>query len=236
MITLRTAGLLLFVSFLFNGCFGIGCGSSNSSSSDNAEPTEQASSSSSSSASSESESNNPPENLGDAINQATQQIQEAFGNEGADGEVEVTDFRRLRDLMPGQLGDMTQTNSSGERTGAFGIKLSQATGEYEGDNKEMTMTLIDMGTLSGAAMLGYAWLNADFDRESDEGFERTMQFEGYPAFQKFTYDGQRFEMHVVVRNRIVVQVEGSGCPMEDVEASIRELGIDNVEDLVPPAV
>lgn len=217
----RIASTLFIVAFLFAGCFG---GGGDTDSSDADAPEESAT---------EDGDTGQPENLGDALNQATRQMQEAFGGDGESSDVEVVDFRVLRERLPEELAGMKRVDVSGERSGAFGIKISQAEGEYEGEGREMEVTIIDMGTLSGAAMLGYAWLNAEIDRESDTGFERTTTFDGYPAFQQFEHDGQEFEMQVVVNSRIIVQTEGHGMSMDDVEDAIREIGLDDLKDLVP---
>lgn len=164
----------------------------------------------------------------EALNQAQQALS---GNQDGE-EIEVLDFRVLKEQLPEEAGDLERTDATGERTSAFGIKFSQATGQYEGDGGQMDLTIIDMGTLTGAAMLGYAWLQAEFDRESDQGYERTLEFEGYPAFQKFENDGQRFEMQVVIGQRIIVQAEGQGMEMDEVEEVVGDV-VDDVKGLVP---
>lgn len=171
--------------------------------------------------------NEEPESIADAM----QQMQEAMQNNNAD--VEPVDFRVLRDMLPEDLPGMERTNAEGQKSGAMGIKVSQAEATYEGeDNSRVEITIIDMGTMKSAAMFGYAWLMAEIDRESDTGYERTTKYKGYPAYEKMERRGNtdRFESQVVVGERFVVAIEATNATEEQIEEARESIDYDDLED------
>jgi hypothetical protein len=154
----------------------------------------------------------------------------------ADADVEPVDHRELKnEVLPEKLKGLTRTSSSSERTGMFGINISTAEAEYEPEDEDdptrITITITDLGTIKSAAMLGYGWLMAEVDRESDDGYEKTRTYKDYPAHEEFNRYGDtgNGEIQVIVAERFVVGVEGSGITsMEPVldaldEVSFRQL-------------
>ena len=115
----------------------------------------------------------------------------------------------------------------------MGIKMSQAEAVYEGGGGRIDLDIIDMGTLKGAAMLGYAWLMAEIDRESDTGFERTTTYKDHPAYEKCEQsgDGMDCEFQVVVSDRFVVSIEGSNVEVDQMEEAREEIDYDDLKGL-----
>ncbi len=152
----------------------------------------------------------------------------ALGSGGASGSSGVTDFRELKALLPKSAAGKAQTDSRGEKGGAFGIVTSNAKAEY-GDN--LTLTITDLGTLRSAAMLGYGWLAAEIDSENDDGYERTTQHEGYPAYEKFTKSGRdtHAELSVIVGQRFVVSAEGSGISMDALKGAVGQVDLGRLQ-------
>lgn len=168
-----------------------------------------------------------PKNLQDAF----EQIGKAMGN---DPKVEVTDFRKLKETLPQELSGLKRTNASGERSGALGIKISKAEGQYEREDGEygyLKLTVTDLGTMKNAAMFGQAWLMTDFDRESDQGYERTMKYKGYPGYEKFDTSGNysRGEMSVIVADRFLIKAESGNLDMDKTKSAVDKV-IDKVKD------
>ncbi len=67
--------------------------------------------------------------------------------------VEVVNFRKLKELLPEEIDDLKRTGFSGEKTNAFGIKVSKAEGEYKSEDNRQTIkiTILDMGSMKGLA-------------------------------------------------------------------------------------
>jgi hypothetical protein len=173
----------------------------------------------------EGQGDQPAEDLGDAMSQAQDALQQVFGG-GEGGTVkEAVDFRELRDLLPESVAGMDRTNVEGERTAVMGMHFSNAKGEYEDGNERIEISISDLGTLTGLARMGYtAWLQTEIDRESDSGFERTRKFRTdgneYPSFEKFDRrdgDTGNCEIQVWAAERFVVQIQGRNVEMEQCE-------------------
>ncbi|HMB89784.1 MAG TPA: hypothetical protein VKP65_02995 [Rhodothermales bacterium] len=170
--------------------------------------------------------NDEPESVADAM----QQMQEAMSSNGE--AVEPVDFRVLRDMLPEDLPGMERTNTEGQKSGAMGIKMSEAQATYQGeDNSRVEITIIDMGTMKSAAMMGYAWLMAEIDRESDTSYERTTKYKGYPAYEKMEQRGntERFESQVVVGERFVVAIEANNATEAQIEEARESIDYDDLE-------
>ncbi|MEP0547931.1 MAG: hypothetical protein ABJF88_13430 [Rhodothermales bacterium] len=156
----------------------------------------------------------------------------AFGGEGR--AAETVDFRTLRDLLPEELDDFERTDASGERTGIAGFSFSQAEGEYRSDDGErrISLQIVDAGGIGQMTMLGASWMQLDVDRESSDGYERTTEFEGYPAFEKLrSGERPRSELQLVVADRFFVSANGQNVEMDDLKDALEEVDFDELKDL-----
>ncbi len=179
-----------------------------------------------------SETNQNPDADPDVPASIADALGEAFGGKGR--AAETVDFRVLRDLLPEELEDMERVDASGEKTGMAGFSFSRAEGEYRSDDGEhrVTLQIIDGGGVGQMALLGASWLQMDFDRESDDGYEKTTKYEGYPAFEKMsTGDRPRSELQFVVAERFFVSAEGQNVEMDDLKDALEEIDFDELEDL-----
>jgi hypothetical protein len=173
------------------------------------------------------------------VDEETESLGEVLGELGRSlgGEPSVTpvDFRELRDLLPERIRGMEQTANSGERTGALGIKISKAERTFTSDEgyREIDLSIVDLGSLKNAAMLGFDWLQLDVDREDDRGFERTTEFNGHPAMEKCEKhdDVEQCSLHVIVAQRFVVQVEARGVPFDDVRDLVDDMDLKQLDKM-----
>ena len=148
--------------------------------------------------------------------------------------VEVVNFRKLKALLPEEIDDLKRTNFSGEKTNAFGIKVSKAEGQYKSeDNKQkIEITILDMGSMKGlAGMTAFAWSWAEIDKESDDGFERTFEYEGHKAYEKYNTNYQDGEVQVLVAKRFMVEVKGNDVPMEKIHSALEEINFGDLESM-----
>lgn len=174
---------------------------------------------------SDDDANDPASAIAGALNQA-------FGGEG--GGVETVDFRTLRDMLPVELDDMERVEASGERAGVAGFSFSQAEGEYRSDDGErrISLQIVDGGGLAQMTMLGAAWMQVEVDREDDNGYERTTDHEGYPAYEKErSGPSPRSELSVVVAERFLVTANGQNVRMDELKDAVGDLDLGDLEDL-----
>lgn len=147
--------------------------------------------------------------------------------------VEVVDFRELKKLLPGKLHGMKRISAVGEKTGMFGIKVSEAKAEYESDDgANITIRITDFGGLkSVAAAAKLGWTMREIDRETDTGYERTFRYKDHPAWEKYDDRSKDGEIKAFVAGRFVVEVEGSDVKMKDLKKAFGEINIRKLEKM-----
>lgn len=193
--------IIFFLFILLSACGG-------SSASENQDPTTT--------------SENAPstDDLGDAIQQAQQVIQENSQLQ----EGEPLNFRKLQEILPEKLSGLKRTSSSGQTNGAMGFKISQAEGKYETSSGEtLKIEVFDTGGLKMGIMSMAAWATLEMDKEDDRGYERTSMLNGYKAFEKFTKRNQKSEISLLVDERFVIKASGQPFEMEKLKAVVKDL-------------
>jgi hypothetical protein len=153
-------------------------------------------------------------------------------------EVEVVDFRDLKALLPENIGDLKRTNSSGEKTNAFGINVSKAEGKYSDEPVEgeqpisIDVEITDLGNVKGWAGLAmWAWTFSDIDKESDEGYEKTFKSGNNKGLESYNNSSKSGKIEMFVAERFMVKVEGNNVSMEAIKGALDEIGISNLEQM-----
>ena len=172
-------------------------------------------------------------NAGDAAG-----AMEAFGEamEGMAGNAEdradPVDFRRLKELLPERAAGLRRTSHTGERTGAMGMTFSQAEADYEGDGgARAEVSLMDLAGVPTFGMLGFAWTMAEMDRETDTGYERTMEYGGYRGYEKYDRSDRSGQLQLIVADRFMVEVSGDDLDEGQFKAVVDDLDLKALERL-----
>lgn len=148
---------------------------------------------------------------------AMNSMAESMGKAGA-GQAALVDFRVLKELLPETIGDLKRTSATGEKSGAMGMGVSQATGKYQGEGQaRLRLKLIDTAGLGGLAVAGLAMAGLEIDKETESGYERTSTVAGRKLFEKYNSKSKRGELKVFVANRFVVEADADDVPMETVK-------------------
>ena len=148
--------------------------------------------------------------------------------------VETVDFRKLKELLPEELNGMNRTSASGEKTNSFGIKVSQSEGKYKSEDGEQNIkiTIIDLGSMKGlTGMALFAWTMAEIDKETEDGYEKTTEFKGYKAFEKYNTKNKNGDLEVIVGDRFMVKGEGWGVDMDDVHNALSLIDFSSLESM-----
>lgn len=171
----------------------------------------------------------PVDDPGAAVEKA---MSDAMKQLNGNGETkEVVDFRKLKALMPKKIAGMERVAHTGEKVGAMGFKMSTAQAEYEGEDKSLDISVVDFAgvamVLSGAA----AWASVEIDKETDTGYERTTQIDGYKAFE--SYDSERMEgqVSVIAEDRFIVTIEGRNIKEKDLKAALKAVDVKSLKKL-----
>ena len=162
---------------------------------------------------------------------AMQEKLEEMEAEGTLEPADPVDFRRLRELLPESVAGLDRGEVSGSKDGAMGYTVSQASADYaDGADASATLKVQDMGGVQLAMMMGLAWTMAEIDRESGTKIERTLEFDGNPAYLEYDSEGGRGTLQVLVADRFVVAAEGRGLDADQLEDLVESVGLDQLDD------
>jgi hypothetical protein len=149
-------------------------------------------------------------------------------------EYEVVDFRLLKDMLPEQIGPLNRTSATGEKNSGMGFTISETRGKYasEDGNQRLEIEIKDMGSMKGwAGLAAWGWTMAEVDKETDTGYERTIEYKGHKGFEEFDSETQDGKIEVFVAKRYMVSVHGWDVPMELIKEGLDEVDVGGLEDM-----
>jgi hypothetical protein len=147
--------------------------------------------------------------------------------------VEPVNFRDLKALLPEEVAGFKRKEAKGEKNGAMGLTISEASARYDGEGgANLRVKIVDVGSLAGPMAIGLAgWASMEVDRESDDGYEKTTTFAGYKAVEKYHNSSKHGEIKVLLAYRFIVEVDGHQTKMDDVKAAAGKLDLKKLETL-----
>jgi hypothetical protein len=174
-------------------------------------------------------SKNGTANMADAMNA----LGAAMGAANGGKKVETVDYKILKDMLPADLSGMKRTDATGEKNSAMGMQISNAEGRYSNDNgASMTIKITDIGSMTGlAGMAAYAWAATEIDRESDNGYEKTSNFNGFKSHEKYDKSSKSGDISVLVGNRFVAEVSGNDVDMNAMKDALSKIDLKKLDSM-----
>lgn len=174
-------------------------------------------------------SKNGTANMSDAMNA----LGAAMGAANGGKKVETVDYKALKEMLPGDAAGMKRTEATGEKTSAMGMQISNAEGRYTNDaGASMTIKITDIGSMTGlAGMAAYAWAATDIDRESDGGYEKTANFNGFKSHEKYDTASRSGSISVLVGNRFVAEASGNGVDMNALKDALTKVDLKKLDGM-----
>lgn len=127
--------------------------------------------------------------------------------------VEPIHFSKLIELLPkAPAGWTADGEPRGETTNAMGFKVSMAEQSFSQEGKSLHVKVTD-GAYN-APLYTVITMASQFARESTEGWEKGVTFDGNPGVEKWRKDGGDCDLTVVVGKRYLVEIDGSGVTPE----------------------
>lgn len=139
----------------------------------------------------------------------------------------------LKAMLPADADGLRRTNARGEKTGAFGANVVQATGEYgDGEGPRVKINITDLAAMGPfGALAGFGWMQTEVDSEGDHGYERTTEQSGFKTLEKYTNASRSGTITVVVGNRFIVEVEGRNIDPTKLQACARAIDFTALDNL-----
>ena len=170
--------------------------------------------------------------MGDAM-KALGAMAGAAGGVVGSGSFDPIDFRKLKEALPQELAGFEKGDSSGEKNNAFGISVSEAKQSFRSadGSKSVRFEITDPGSLAGPFALANMWMNVEVDKETSSGYEKTSTVGGRKLHEKWNKSSKQAEVHLVVGNRFMVEVEARGLDMNDVKALLSKIDIARLDSM-----
>ena len=122
--------------------------------------------------------------------------------------VDPVSFKDLQTVMPDVAG-WEKASPTGERmTSPF--SFSQASVTYKKGDVEIEQKIMDSGFNQLLFTPFTMFMAAGYEKETQEGFERSVNVAGNPGWEKWDKGSKNGELAVVVGKRFLVQLEGRG--------------------------
>jgi hypothetical protein len=134
---------------------------------------------------------------------------EAMAGGGASGGAKPVDpvsFRDMQALFP-DFDGWTKGKPTGERMSSP-FKYSQAEVEYSKGDSHIALKMVDSG-FNQLLLTPYAmFLQAGYEKETSDGYEKSTKVNGEPGWEKWNAEGKDGELNALVGKRFLVQIEG----------------------------
>lgn len=135
----------------------------------------------------------------------------------------------LKAALPEQLGDMARMGFDVQDGAALGLPTSQASAHYSNGQKEARLEITDMGGLGQMAVLAMGM--GQGEKEDQESVEKTWQEGGRTLHQSYQKDGSRAEFRALLKNGIVVGIEGDHMDIRAVRGLMSQVNLSALEGL-----
>ncbi|MDG2529516.1 Yip1 family protein [Caulobacter endophyticus] len=146
------------------------------------------------------------------------------------GKVSSASPEALKALLPGGVSGYARTSLESQSAGADGLAIVSAKGEYEKDGKRFTLSVTDLGAMSGMAALAGA-MNAQSSTETDNGYEKVGQVNGQMTTEKWDRQASSGGYTVVVADRFSVEANGEAGGIDDLKRAVASVDAGKLKSL-----
>ena len=135
----------------------------------------------------------------------------------------------LKAALPEKLSGLPRTGFDVQDGAALGLPTSQASAQYSGDDKQVRLEIIDMGGLGQMALMAMGMTQSE--KEDQTSAEKTWQEGGRTLQQRYQKDGSHAEFKTILKNGLVVSIEGDQVGVKDLQAYLSQVDLNGLEGL-----
>ncbi len=117
-------------------------------------------------------------------------------------------FRDLQTAFP-EVSGWTMGKPKGERMTAP-VAFSQTEARYTNGDQAIEVKIVDSAFNQILVAPWAMFLSAGYEKETDDGYEKSTTIAGQPGFEKWNERRKDGELNIVVAKRFLVSVEGDG--------------------------
>lgn len=141
--------------------------------------------------------------------QAAEEMMKALSG-GASGDkkpVPPIDYKKLKDALP-QVSGWTREEPRGEMATFGQWSYSIASADYGKGGARVECKIHDYAYISALTASYMMMFSTNFSRESDEGYEKSVNVGGNPGFEKWEKKNRSADLTLWVGKRLIVVIEG----------------------------
>ncbi len=137
---------------------------------------------------------------------AMQGMAAAMGGANGGKPADPVSFRELQTAFP-EVAGWTMDKPKGERMTAP-VAFSQTETRYKNGTQEIEVKIVDSAFNQLLVAPWAMFLTAGYEKETDDGYEKSTTVSGNPGFEKWSESRKEGEVNLVVAKRFLVSVEG----------------------------
>ncbi|TAL45560.1 MAG: hypothetical protein EPN92_07385 [Chitinophagaceae bacterium] len=130
---------------------------------------------------------------------------------------------QLKAMMPEEF--MGMKRSSFSANSMMGAAFCEA--RYKGDGeKELKLSIYDCAGEAGAGIYSLRyWTLMNFQQEDDNGYQKSVDFSGQKAVEKYTKYNDEYGLTYMANDRFLVSVEGQKIGLDAVKQAANSLNL-----------
>jgi len=146
---------------------------------------------------------------------------------------EAVDFRKLKEVLPDKLGDLKRTEHTGQKVKMDKFTISMASATYAkedaGDNApRIEVQIADYGATQGVVDGMTAWAKVEIDRETDDGYERTVKIATHPGFETCNKQEKSCQLLLFVAQRFLLTIQTTNLALDQMKKLAESLPLDKL--------
>jgi hypothetical protein len=142
---------------------------------------------------------------------------------------EPVSFKELQGFFP-DLSGWEKEKPTGESMTAP-VKFSQAETAYTQGDARIEVKIVDTAMSKMLTLPYQMFLMGGYQKETDTGYEKAAKVGGNPGWEKWDSEAKRAELGVIVGQRFLVTVEGSGTDVKTVQGVIGKMDLGKLAGL-----
>jgi hypothetical protein len=144
----------------------------------------------------------------DGFAKAMEGVAGAMAGKGPDGKpIEPVSFRDLQTALPDVSG-WKRDEPRGERM-TSPIAYSETEADYEMGESQINVKIVDSAFNQMLIAPWSMFLTAGYEKESSDGYEKSVNLGGHPGFEKWNSRGKDGELNLIVAKRFLVTIDGN---------------------------
>lgn len=131
----------------------------------------------------------------------------------------------LKAMIPENLYGLKRTEINIGSMSVMALQSAEAT--YKSDQKKININIIDGAGEAGGGFISVLMmtLNADMEKTTENGFEKTQEINGTKAFVSERKSGDNIdsEIKLIQKGRYMIDASGDGLTVEELAKAISEI-------------